>query len=82
METIFDHNITPEEMRKVFGLTPEWWPRVKVLAMGFSQRDHYEMLYRLYRYRGDVDTAMKYADKIPDDIHKVFGLCYHDFAID
>lgn len=80
METIFDHNITPEEMRKVFGLTPELWTPEKILSLG-SQRGHYEMLYRLYRYRGDVDTAMKYADKIPDDVHKVFGLCYHDFAI-
>jgi len=81
METVFDHNITPEEMKKVLGLTPEWWPREKVLSMGFSQRGHYEMIYSLYRYRGDVDTALKYADKIPDDVHKVFGLCYHDFAI-
>lgn len=79
METVFDHNITKEEREAVLGfadITEE-----DFTSLEFSQRDHYGVIYRLYTFRGDHATAKKYADKIPNDIHKVFGTCYHDFAV-
>lgn len=78
METVFDHNITKEEMVAVMGLPT--WTREELLSMGGTQEEHYGIIYRLYTYRGDHVTAQKYADMIPNDIHKVFGTCYHDFA--
>ena len=82
METVFDHNITKEEMRNVLGISPELWePEEFLRSLGASQRDHYGIIYRLYTYRGDHETAKKYADLIPNDVHKVFGTCNHDFAV-
>ena len=79
METIFDHNITKEELKAVVGFSTVTKERLD--SLGFTQRDHYGVIYRLYTYRGDHKTAKKYADKIPNDVHKVFETCYHDFAI-
>ena len=78
METVFDHNITKEEIEAIFGtsnVTKEW-----LTSLGFDQRSHYNVIYRLYLYRGDNKKAQEYSDKIPNDIRKVFGTCYHDFA--
>lgn len=79
METVFDHNITNEEKEAVFGFSSVTKERLD--SLGFTQRDHYGVIYSLYTYRGDYITAKKYADKIPNDIAKVFGLCNHDFAV-
>ncbi len=79
METVFDHNITEEERIAIFGsklVTKDFY-----LSLGGSQRDFYGDIYRLYTYRGDHKTAKQYADMIPNDIAKVFGLCNHDFAV-
>ena len=78
METVFDHNITREELEAVLGFSDVTKERLD--SLGFTQRDHYSIIYRLYTYRGDHVTAKEYADKIPNDVHKVFGTCYHDFA--
>lgn len=78
METIFDHNVTKEELEAVLGY--DSWTREELLSMGSTQRDHYGIIYRLYTYRGDHKTAKIYADKIPNDVRKVFETCYHDFA--
>ncbi len=78
METVFDHNITDEERIAIFGselATKEFY-----MSLGLSERTHISYIYKLYTYRGDHVTAKKYADMIPNDIAKVFGLCNHDFA--
>lgn len=79
METVFDHNITADERIALFG--SELATKDFYLSLGGSQRDYYGDIYRLYTYRGDHITAKKYADMIPNDIAKVFGLCNHDFAV-
>ena len=81
METVFDkkHHMTTEEKIAVLGFPSVTKERLE--SLGFTQRDHYGVIYRLYTYRGDHVTAKKYADMIPNDIHKVFGTCYHDFAL-
>ncbi|MBR6284762.1 MAG: hypothetical protein IKR25_10790 [Muribaculaceae bacterium] len=78
METIFEHNITKDELLNVTGSSR--WTREKILELSDSQIDHYTMIYRLYRYRGDYAKAKEYADKIPDTVHKLFETCNHDFA--
>ena len=75
METIFDHNVTKEELKDITG--SDRWTRNDL--SDWSQINHYGLLYTLYRHRGDKETAKRYADKIPNTMGKVFGLCYHDF---
>jgi len=77
METIFDHNITKKELEAVLGFADSTLDEFE----DWTQIEHYGLIYRLYRYRHDFTTAKKYADLIPNDVHKVFGTCYHDFAI-
>ena len=77
METVFDHNITKEEKEAVLGFADSSIEEFD----DWTQIDHYGLIYRLYRYRGDLMNAKKYSDKIPNDVHKVFGTCNHDFAI-
>lgn len=76
METIFDHNITKAESKALTGFEDFSLSDLE----GWTQRDHYGLIYRLYKFRKDDATAKKYADMIPNDVHKVFGTCYHDFA--
>ena len=75
METVWEHGITKEEIADILGcdnFTREDFS-------DFTQNDHYGLIYRLYLYRGDKETAKKYADKMPNTIEKVFGTCYHDW---
>ncbi len=79
METVFDkkHQMTTEEKIAVLGfeeVTPEY-------LEGWNQRDHYGLLHNLYTYRGNERMAKYYADLIPNDVRKVFGLLNHDHAI-
>ncbi len=78
METVFDHNITKEEMEAILG-SPNY-TRERLESVIKSQISHYGMIYSLYTFRGDHKKAGKYADMIPDSIHKIFGICNHDFA--
>ncbi len=78
METVFDkkHQMTVDEKIAVLGfeeITPDH-------LEGWTQRDHYGLLYNLYTYRGDTKTAQHYADLIPNDVRKIFGLLNHDHA--
>ena len=75
METIFDHNITKEELDELFG--PLDW--TKEFFEAHSQEDNYIDLYRLFRFRGDLITAQKYLNKIKDKDYKLFSLCHRDF---
>lgn len=78
METIFDHGITKEELKKMLGssdITKE-----KMLSFGLSQNQHYVAIYKLYMIRKDKEKANVYLDKIPSSITKLFTICNHDFA--
>lgn len=77
METVFDHNITKEEREAVLGFADSTLDEFD----DWTQIDHYGLIYRLYTYRGDHKTAKRYADRLPNTIAKVFGTCYHDFAV-
>ncbi len=77
METVFDHNITEKEKEAVLGFADSTLDEFS----DWTQIEHYGLIYRLYRYRGDIAKAKKYAELIPNDVHKVFGTCYHDFTI-
>lgn len=73
METIFDHNVTKQEIKDLFGFEAD-----KEFIMNVSQEKQYRDIYRLYCIRGDTRTANKYARKLPNTIDKVFGLCNRD----
>ena len=77
METIFNHNVTKKELLAVTGFEDT---SISDFA-DWSQQDHYGLIYRLYTFRKNSEMAKKYADLIPNDVHKMFGTCYHDFAI-
>lgn len=74
METIFDHNVTKQEIKDLFG----FYKDKNFIVSFFNQQEHYENIYRLYCIREDMKTANKYARKLPNTIHKVFGLCNRD----
>ena len=73
METIFEHNVTDEELRLLLGSVPQKEEYIK----GKNQESHYRTLYRLYLMRGDKPKAKEYFDKLPDTINKYFSLGNH-----
>jgi hypothetical protein len=73
METIFDHNVTEEELVLLLGSVPDKEEYIN----GKSQESHYRTLYRLCLMRGDKAEAKKYFDKLPDTIDKYFSLGNH-----
>ena len=78
METIFDHNVTREELDMLIGnpnMTIE-----KFLSLGLSRVQHYTAIYKLYLLRKDKEKANIYLDKIPDSLTKRYTICNHDFA--
>ncbi len=78
METIFDHNVTKEELKMLF-----WSDKITLETFekaGITERGHNEALYSLYLIRGDKKMAKKFLDRIPDDIKKVYETMNHDFA--
>ena len=79
METIFDHNVTKEELRKMFGSGD--WTRERYEAFdALTQVDRYRHIYCLYLLRKDQGMADEYAAKMPDTVEKIFGALNHDFA--
>lgn len=77
IETIFDHNVTEEEIELLFGMTGY----AEEHFINDSQEDNFVHIYCLYLIRKDEITAMKYFNLIPDSINKYFSLGNHDFAI-
>lgn len=73
METIFDHNVSIEELESLLGYIPN---RDSFVQKG-SQDAHYMMIYRLCRMRGLNDEAKMYFDKIFDTDYKFFTLGNH-----
>ena len=74
METVFDHNITKEEINDILGPL-DWTPKA---LERLSQGSNYSIIYRLYSHRGDSKKAKEYLDLIPNTNHKIFSLCNHD----
>ena len=77
METIFDHNITNEEIKALtgFDLTKE-----EYLSADDDQVGYYIDIYYLYKIiREDEKKAQEYFDKIPDSPHKYFSIGMFDF---
>jgi hypothetical protein len=62
METIFDHNPTPEELADICGETTT---RENHLSW-HNQDSLYSEIYWLYELRGDMATAKNYLVKIKD----------------
>lgn len=77
MESVFDHNVTKEELEDIFGSSDITWEDLKDWI---SQVDCYADLYRLYLLRKNREMATKYLSMIPDSEWKVFELMQHDFA--
>ena len=75
-ETIFDHNVTPDELRDLIGFRTV---DKENLINTLSQTQWYAVLYSLYMLRGNKNKASFYASKIPDTADKIFGLLNHDF---
>ena len=61
VETIFDHNVTREEIRRLLGnpkITKE-----EMLSFGLSQVQHWLKICTLYRIRNDNEKADEYLQK-------------------
>ena len=77
IETIFDHNVTKEELITLLGsddFTSEFCEK-------YSQEDNYIHIFYLYLMRKDETNCQKYLNLIPDSDYKTFTLCNHDYAI-
>jgi len=60
LETIFDHNLTEEELK-----TAAWgFSKEEYLSEIKSQENHYLKIYYLYLSRNDQKTAMEYFNKL------------------
>lgn len=77
MESVFDHNVTKDELELLFGTRNMTRERLDGLT---NQEDNYAYLYRLYLLRKNREMATKYLSMIPDSEWKVFTLIQHDFA--
>lgn len=73
METVFEHNITKQEMKNLFmgEVEREWLEE-------YSQDTNYSWIVELYQIRKDIVNARKYLNMIPPSIHKAFTLCNDD----
>jgi len=61
LETIFDHNLTEEELKTAaWGFSKEEYRN----EFGEDQEIHYLKIYYLYLSRNDQKTAMKYFNKL------------------
>ena len=84
IETIFEHNVTAQELYNLFGCKD----MTKERYLGIIQRHAnikeeiqekaYITLYHLYYWRGDVKKATEYAKKIPNRDWKYFTMLNHD----
>lgn len=76
METIFDNNITDNEIDSIVGVHIS---RDRYESY-VSQKKAFEDIYYLYIERGDSITAQRYLDKLPNDIHKFHQVLNVDFS--
>lgn len=73
METIFDHNVTKEEIESLLGYIPD----KDVIIKKGTQDAHYMMIYRLFRMRGLLEEAKKYFKMVKNTDYKYFTLGNH-----
>ena len=75
METIFDHNITQEEVEFITGFPDT----TKEVYLGYRDKDGFVIdLYYLYRYRKDKKKAETYYNMIPESFDKAFSIGKYD----
>ena len=72
-ETIFDHNVTEEEIKELCGYLPTKDHLIDTL----NSDEHIALIYRLYSMRGNKIKAKTYFDKLPDTLEKWFSLGNH-----
>lgn len=76
METVFEHNVTNDELINLLGHVTS---RDRLVKNLYKQNSHYHMIYDLYHYiRKDEVMAKKYLDKLPNDQHKFFTILNDD----
>jgi hypothetical protein len=70
METIFDHNPSPEELRYLFlpGQNKE-----EYLATHTDPEAEFGNIYALYMLRGQRETALQYLERIRDPKNSIRG---------
>ena len=69
-ETIFDHNVTDEEIKDLCGYLVD---KDEFIAED-SQNAHYATIYRLLMMRGEKEKARVYFDMLPNTLGKWFSL--------
>lgn len=83
VETVFEHNITKEEIYGLFGfedMTREDY--IETVKRAYNTDEEMMMnfntnLYMLYRDRGNKNKAMEFADRLPDCEQKWFSIMNH-----
>lgn len=76
METIFDHNVTKNELELLFGFDD-------YSAKDFendTKEQNISLIVRLHLLRKNMEKAAEYSRKLPDTIDKIFTLLNHDFC--
>lgn len=68
-ETIFDHNVTDEEIKELCGFLVD---KDEFIAE-YSQNVHYATIYRLLMMRGEKDKKV-YFDRLQNTLGKWFSL--------
>lgn len=66
METVFDHNITPEESQRIGMLDKEFYLK------NCTEDDVNMDLASLFHIRNEKEKAREYADKLPLDMKNEF----------
>ncbi len=78
METVFDHNPTPDELAVLFGEVPP--TREEFEALGFGAETQNAYLHDLFRLRGDTARAEEYVQRISDPLYR-FNVGLHDVVL-
>ncbi len=73
METIYEHNISQDELNVLSKMIPGRIIAIKKFYQFELDNDLRNAdLYRLYKIRGEEEKASKYYEKIEDEILKYF----------
>lgn len=64
VETVFDHNVTDDELKAVTGAE---FTKEQYLSVSLSQDSEYCALYRLFSLRNDTEKASIYFNKIKNE---------------
>jgi hypothetical protein len=78
METIFDHNVTPDELIFLFGKMID---KNEYLSYPTSEDSENGALFHLYVYRKDNSTAQKFLSKVKDKQY-AFDLQLNDVIVE